>query len=103
VAGSIPFMSPDQLLNFKNVTFAADIYSMGATLYNMCTGTYSRDFPQNKDPLLVILQGRTIPIRERAPQVPAKIAEVIDRSLSQAPLHRYQSAKEFRRALEKAL
>jgi eukaryotic-like serine/threonine-protein kinase len=103
VAGSIPFMSPDQLLNFKNVTFAVDVYSMGATLYNMCTGTYSRDFPMNQDPLLVIIQGRNIPIRQRLPQVPAKIAEVIDRSLSQSPANRYQSAKEFRKALEKAL
>jgi len=103
MAGSIPFMPPDQLLNFKNVTYAVDVFSMGATLYTMITGTFSRNFVKGKDPLLVILQEPSIPIRERMPQVPPSLAEVIDRSLAHAPGQRFDSARSFRKALQKAL
>jgi len=103
VAGSIPFMPPDQLLNFKGVSFAADIFSMGATLYYMLTGRYSRNFPKNKDPLLAVLQEKNIPIKQAMPNIPLKLADVIDKSLAELPEKRFKNAKEFRKSLEKAI
>lgn len=102
LAGSVPFMPPDQLLNFKGVGFPADIYSMGATLYTMLTGAFTREYPPNQDPLLVIIQGENIPIQKRLPHISPQLAEVVNRSIAQAPQHRFQSAGEFRKALMKA-
>jgi prevent-host-death family protein len=44
-----------------------------------------------------------VPIRDRKPQVPAALAEVVDRAVDDDLNRRYSSAKEFRDALSKAL
>jgi serine/threonine protein kinase len=102
VAGSIPYMPPEQIIDFKNVGFPADIYSMGATLYHMLTGTFTRDFPRKMDPLLAIIQTENIPIRKRLPQISSSLGEVIDTAIAASPGSRYQTARDFRLALAKA-
>ena len=99
VSGSFPFMPREQLTNFKYVKPVSDVWAMGATCYNILTGTYPRISQPGQDPVDVVLNGRIIPIRQRDAQIPQNIAAVIDRSLAQNPKDRYQTAGEMLSAL----
>lgn len=102
-AGTRPFMPREQVTNFKRVKPVTDVWAMGATLYNMLTGRYPYDFRRGQDPVAVILHGRIVPIRERNPRIPRRVAKVIDRSLAIKTKDRYQDAGEMRKALERVL
>lgn len=99
VAGTLLFMSRDQLINFKYAKPASDVWSMGATLYFMLTGKFTRDFTRAKDTVTEILSKEVVPVRQRDPGIPHEVAEVIDRSISDDVNKRYPSAAEFRDAL----
>jgi len=102
-AGTLQFMPREQLTNFRLLRPASDVWSMGATVYYMLTLRYVRDFLAAKDPLAVVLGGNVVPIRDRQPQIPAALAEVVDRAVDDDLARRYSSATEFRDALRKAL
>jgi serine/threonine-protein kinase len=101
--GSFPFMPREQVTNFKYFKPVSDIWSIGATFYNMLTGSYPRDMRRGQDPMEAILKGAVVPIARRNPAIPGKLAEVIDQSLSNKPEERYRNAGEMRQALAKAL
>ncbi len=102
-AGTPYFMPREQLTNFKYVKPVSDVWSIGATLYHMLTSEFPRNFQRGQDPMEVILRGGVVPILNRDPNIPKKVAEVIDRSLADNVKARYQTAAEFREALDKAL
>jgi serine/threonine-protein kinase len=101
--GTPSYMPREQVVNFKRMKPASDVWSMAATLYNMLTGQTPRNFRRDVDPIQIILQDGTIPIRERNAKIPHKIAEVIDRCLSNDLKERYQNADQMRAALTKVL
>jgi serine/threonine protein kinase len=101
--GTVAFMPPEQVTNFKYVKPPTDVFSLGATLYCMLTGFVPRDHPVGRDPMQVVLGGRIVPIRERDPSIPARIAEVIDRACARDAKSRYADAGEMKQALAKAL
>ncbi len=41
--GTIPFMPPEQMLDFKTVLPSADLYSTAATLYYLISGQFIYD------------------------------------------------------------
>ncbi len=102
-AGTPYFMPREQVINFKYVKPVSDIWSMGATCYNVLTGKLPRDYPHGVDPIEVILGGKIVPIQKRDARIPAKLAEVIDRAVANDPKKRYQDAGEMREALARAL
>jgi len=101
-AGTPDYMPKEQLLDYKHIKPASDIFSIGATFYNMLTGDYVYDFKPGADPLVAILDGKVIPIRKRR-NVPKKLADVIDKSISPEPKDRYQTVAEMKRDLQKAM
>ena len=103
VAGTPVYMPREQVTNFKYVKPASDVWSMGATLYNMLTGRFPRDMRRGQDPMEAILHGEIVPIRKRDSGIPRKVAEVIDRALDNNVKNRYKDAAGMRKALAKAL
>lgn len=103
MAGTFVFMPREQVTDFKHFKPVSDVWSMGATCYNMLTGQYPRDRKPGQDPLDMVLQNEIIPIRRRKPSIPAPIAEVIDKSLQSNINSRYQDAGKMYEALSKAL
>jgi serine/threonine protein kinase len=103
VAGTLYFMPREQITHFRLLRPASDVWSMGATLYHMLTFRYPRDFLPEADPLNVILSSGTLPLRQRDPWLPARLAEVVDRAVTDDLAQRYATAAEFRDALRRAL
>jgi serine/threonine-protein kinase len=99
IAGTVPYMAPEQILDFRNVRPAADLYSMGATLYHLLTGQLAYDFSREMDPLVMILEKDIVPIRKRKPSIPAALAAAVERSLNKDPKQRFADADAMRSAL----
>ncbi|MDA1049289.1 MAG: serine/threonine-protein kinase [Planctomycetota bacterium] len=103
VGGTFHFMPREQLTDFKYVKPVSDIWSIAAAFYNVLTGQYPRNLTKDRDPIEVILHDEAIPIRDRCAEIPRAVAEVLDRALSSDTAVRFQSAAEFKRALDEAL
>jgi serine/threonine-protein kinase len=102
IAGTVPYMAPEQILDFKNVKPAADLYSMGATLYHLLTNSLAYDFGREMDPLVMILEKPIVPLQKRKAAIPAALAKVVEKSLEKDPKNRFRSADEMRQALRTA-
>ena len=101
-AGTPVFMPKEQLTNFKYVKPVTDVWSMGATFYNMLSGDTPRDFPRGCDPMEVILRGEIVPLSKRAPGIPKGISAVLDKAIQASPKERFVDAREMLAALRKA-
>jgi serine/threonine-protein kinase len=99
--GTVPFMPPEQMLDFKTVTPLADLYATAATLYYMLACKYVYDEAAGGGDLIrMLLEEPPIPIRERRPDVPKALAEVIQKCLARDPKERYPDASLMREALK---
>jgi tRNA A-37 threonylcarbamoyl transferase component Bud32 len=100
-SGSLLFMPREQVIDFKYVKPVSDVWSMGASFYNMLTGDFPRPIKPGQDPVDIILNGDIVPLCQRYPQIPKDLAAVIDHSLAQDPKDRYQTAGDMLKALAK--
>jgi len=99
--GTVPYMPPEQITDYRNVSPAADQYATAATLYRLLTGQFLFDFddvPKEKH-LMKVLFDPPVPIRRRRRDLPERLAEVIHRALQKKPADRFPSAADFRQAL----
>ena len=101
--GSPPYMAPEHIKSYRFVKPPTDVFEIAATFYHMLTGEIIWDFTQDREALLVILEDKVKPIRDINRDIPWKLADVIDRSLSTKPGDRYKDAGEMLKAMRKAL
>lgn len=101
-AGTPVFMPKEQLTNFKYVKPVTDVWSMGATFYNMLSGDTPRDFPRGCDQIEVVLRGEIVPLSKRVPGIPKGISAVLDKAIQACPKERFVDAREMLAALRKA-
>jgi serine/threonine-protein kinase len=102
MAGTFAYMPPEQIRDFRNVRPTSDIYAIGMTAYSLLAGDTALDLGAHNDiagTVKAIFEGKVIPLRERAADVPQKVAEVIERALAKDPADRWQSAAAMRTAL----
>ncbi len=101
VGGSVGFISPDHIRDFRDVKEAADIYSAGATLYFLLTGEYPfLDFdPGSANAYAMILEHPCIPARVRRHDVPEGLDRVLRKSLEKHGRDRWRSAEAMADAL----
>ena len=98
--GTLAYMPPEQIIDCRYAKPAADIYAIGATLYYLLTGTALFEFTTASCAFAMVLESDPIPLRERLPDCPPKLAAIVHRALEKEPEKRFQSANEMRRALE---
>jgi serine/threonine-protein kinase len=100
VGGTPLFMAPEQLTDYRQAKPPADQYGAGMTLYNLLTGRYGFDRPRDERQwFLVILEEEPVPILSRRPDLPARLAEVVHRSVAREPGDRFPDVRALRQAL----
>lgn len=99
--GTIPYMPPEQIMDFRAALPTADQYSAAATLYRLITGHHLFDFgtAPNHKKLEKILLDVPVDIRSRRPEIPAELAQAIHRAVSHETKQRYPDVKAFREAI----
>ncbi len=102
IAGSVGFISPDHIRDFREVKEPADIYSAGATIYYLMTLAYPYlGFnPQSADAYKMILEHPCVPLRAHRPDVPEAFDRIIRKALEKKPKNRWKSAREMAEALK---
>ena len=106
VAGTIAYMPPEQVRDFKEVKPPSDIYAMGMTAYSLLTGAHALDInPKSgiSETVKAIFEKPMIPIAQRIADVPPQIAQVIERAIAKDVPVRWRSAGEMRDALLRAI
>lgn len=99
--GTLAFMAPEQLTQYRDAKPAVDQYAAAATLYYMLTRSFVYDFPKKVEhQILMLLQQEPIPVRTRRAEVPDQLARVIDRGLQRDPNKRFRSVAEMRARLD---
>ncbi len=93
--GTPYYISPEQIRGEVNITAAADIYSLGATLYHMVTGSVPFD---GKNPSAVMhkhLKSELVPPDHVNPKLSAGISEIIEMMMAKDAKLRYKSCKDL--------
>ena len=103
IIGTARYMPRQLVIDFKYARPAVDVWAMAASLYELLTGAVPRDFPPGCEPFLVVLHQGAVPIRQRNPTIPQRLAEIIDHALQDQPEIGFQTAWEFKQALEEVL
>ena len=98
--GTLDYMAPEQIMSAKEVTQAADVYSLGVLAYQMLTGELPFKGNSAGQVLYGHLQKPVPDPREWVPDLPASVVQALQRALAKAPEDRYASAGEFVAALQ---
>jgi TolB-like protein/Tfp pilus assembly protein PilF/predicted Ser/Thr protein kinase len=93
-AGTLPYMPPEQLQG-EPVDARADIYTIGAVLYEMATDR--RAFPQELPSRVIdaVLHHPPVPPRALNSRISPELERIIFKCLDKDPGRRFQSAKEL--------
>src|SRR5204862_1574922 len=98
VLGTAAYLAPEQALG-EEVTAAADVYSLGAVLYELLTGRPPFEFETLADLADQQQRMEVTPVRDLAPEVPPELEDVVMRCLARNPAYRPTSAGELARLL----
>lgn len=101
--GTPAFMAPEQARGrWDEVDGRSDIWSVGATMFWMLSGTTVHDEGTGPEMLAATFLVQARPLRSVAKNVPRPLAAVVDRALMLDKKERWSSAREMQRALREA-
>ena len=101
IVGTVAYMSPEQASG-GDIGPASDIFSLGVLAYELLTGTLPFKGESPGAVIGAILSGRHARLTEIQPEIPHRIAEVVERCLHVDPGRRFQSGNDLADALRSA-
>ncbi|MGE3817885.1 MAG: protein kinase [Isosphaeraceae bacterium] len=93
VLGTLAYMSPEQARGLRNVDSRADVYSLGATLYELATLRPPFEGRERQEVIRAIVHDDPVPPRKRDPAIPRDLETVILKAMEKEPNARYPSAR----------
>lgn len=100
VLGSPLYMSPEQIRR-ERLGPASDLYSLGAVLFQLLAGVPPFQEPDIPRLFRAIRHTPAPRLRERKPELPAAVSEIVERLLLKDPAQRFQSGRELASTLSR--
>ena len=94
MAGTLPYMAPEQLLGGE-IDARADLHAAGSVLYEMATGRHPFADAERSQLIGAILHRPPRPPAALNPGLSSELERIIRKCLEKEPENRYQSAKEL--------
>lgn len=102
LVGTLRYMSPEQIEGAM-VDRRTDVYSLGLTLYELCTGQPAFEGKNRNDLMQRIVECEPTKPSQVANKIPRDLETIILKSISKNPSHRYSSARHMAEDLERFL
>jgi serine/threonine protein kinase/Flp pilus assembly protein TadD len=94
VLGTVAYMSPEQVRGGL-LDARSDLFSLGILAYEMLAGRHPFRGPTPADTMAAILSQEPQPLRDSHPELPPRLARVVERLLAKDPALRPASAREL--------
>ena len=91
IPGTVPYMAPEQLEG-KMADGRADLFTLGAVIYEMATGRRAFDGKSQAAVIGSILHEAPAPLESLRPDAPPTLARVVTICMAKDPSHRWSSA-----------
>ncbi|MCC8180024.1 MAG: serine/threonine-protein kinase [Planctomycetes bacterium] len=98
--GTMAYMPPEQLTDFRDVKPSSDVFSLMATFYEMLCGVGPYNFAADPDEIRVISTCNIVPITRRLDGLPPRLVEIVNKGLLEDEEKRYQNCGELLEALK---
>jgi serine/threonine-protein kinase len=101
VSSGLDCSSPESIMDPSNLTPLGDQYSLGCVLYYCLSGSYP--FPDGTavEKMMAHQTKQPMPVKQRNPEVPDELAEIVDRLMQKGPEARYANISEVMEALRR--
>jgi hypothetical protein len=100
--GTPEYMAPEQL-RAGDVDQRADIYALGAVLYELLTGVVPHEAPTPYEVAALVLTAPTMPPSQRNPEIWPELEAVVMTAVAKEAKDRYRDARSFAIALRRSV
>ncbi|MCB9676880.1 MAG: serine/threonine protein kinase [Alphaproteobacteria bacterium] len=80
--GTPAYMAPEQIRDSRTVDHRADLWSLGAILYELVTGERAFVGADTMELFQAVCAAQFVPVRERLPKAPARMVKAIEAALT---------------------
>ena len=101
ILGTPWYMSPEQASGTGELDHRTDVYSLGATMYEVFSGRMPFEAGSAPEILFKVMIQDPVPLQQRIPSIPVDLQTIVMKCMEKEPARRYQSAKTVAEELDR--